>query len=297
MNVSVPIVIDGVETPYTIYADGRVYSTLSNIFLKTAINRDGYHRLKLSKKTCRIHQLVARAFINNPDDKPQVNHIDGNKLNNNVYNLEWCTPEENLIHAYRQELIVPHTRPINQYTLDGTLIKTFPSIAAAVDKLNLTSYAGLLRACKHQRTYRRYRWSYVNDKLDLNKIKRDLTRKIQQIDPNTNEIVASYSSMKQAAKAVGTYPDKISRAIKSQTTVKQYKWQLRPKIIQQDLFDYHTPSTEIVRDGQPTSYLVFEDGRIWSKKSKKFLSIQTQTSRHSCTLRIKKKDAKESYIE
>lgn len=53
------------------------------------------------KKNIRIHRLVAQAFIPNPDNKPEVNHIDGNHFNNAVNNLEWVTGSENCIHAYR----------------------------------------------------------------------------------------------------------------------------------------------------------------------------------------------------
>ena len=73
---------------------------------------DGYCRVDLydgfgNQSIKRVHRLVAEAFIPNPENKPQVNHIDGNKRNNDVTNLEWVTGSENMIHAYRTGL-VPH---------------------------------------------------------------------------------------------------------------------------------------------------------------------------------------------
>lgn len=66
-------------------------------------NRHGYYQVTLSKeaksRTLRVHRLVALAFIPNPDNKPYINHIDGNKKNNRVSNLEWCTASENNWHA------------------------------------------------------------------------------------------------------------------------------------------------------------------------------------------------------
>ena len=78
-------------------------------FLVPSISRNGYLRIKLYKNNkiyyCNIHRLVAENFIKNKDNKPQVNHIDGNKLNNNINNLEWVTSSENIQHAHNTGLM------------------------------------------------------------------------------------------------------------------------------------------------------------------------------------------------
>lgn len=77
--------------------------------LKVPLDKRGYPRVSISKgglkKAFRIHRLVATAFIPNPENLPQVNHKDGNKLNNHVDNLEWCDNSHNVQHAYSKGLI------------------------------------------------------------------------------------------------------------------------------------------------------------------------------------------------
>ena len=76
--------------------------------LKPSNTSTGYKKVELCKdgkrKGFKVHRLVAIAFIPNPDNKPEVNHIDGNKINNNIDNLEWVTSSENSIHAYETGL-------------------------------------------------------------------------------------------------------------------------------------------------------------------------------------------------
>jgi len=101
--------LDFSDGKYIISSHGRVFRapTIMRPWyaeLKGEINH-GYNRVNLfvngKAKKYRTHRLVAMEFINNPLNKENVNHIDGNKLNNNVENLEWCTASENEYHSYR----------------------------------------------------------------------------------------------------------------------------------------------------------------------------------------------------
>lgn len=84
---------------YFISENGELYGTFMKKIQKPQICHKGYAYIEIGKKKFKIHRLVAKYFIQNPEDKPQVNHKDGNKLNNNVSNLEWVTNKENYEHA------------------------------------------------------------------------------------------------------------------------------------------------------------------------------------------------------
>ena len=91
---------------YIAYPDGKI-SKLDGTPLKKYISPYGYERVCINGKYWLVHRIVAMVFIPNPDNKPQVNHIDGNKQNNDISNLEWVTPEENMRHASRMGLLRP----------------------------------------------------------------------------------------------------------------------------------------------------------------------------------------------
>ena len=91
--------IRGFEGKYAVSDHGRVKHLPDGHILKPRIHTHGYLRVNLKKKDYYIHRLVANAFLF--DVKPEVNHIDLNKTNNNVSNLEWCTRGENIAHGYK----------------------------------------------------------------------------------------------------------------------------------------------------------------------------------------------------
>lgn len=106
--------IKGYEEEYAISEDGRVWSFRRKIVLRPEEVYNGYLRVALCVdkeiKHFRIHRLVADAFIPNPENKTQVNHIDGNRKNNRVYNLEWATPKENIQDSIRRQKKGGHNR-------------------------------------------------------------------------------------------------------------------------------------------------------------------------------------------
>lgn len=117
--------VEGSDGKYQISNTGKVksFANITPRLLKQRISKDGYvwYVLQINGKgkTMRANRLVAKAFIPNPFNKATVNHIDGNKLNNTVENLEWATKEEQMKHAYNLGL----KKPV-QGTLQGSSVLT-----------------------------------------------------------------------------------------------------------------------------------------------------------------------------
>ena len=111
--------IKNYEGLYAITPEGEVWSYKRKKFLKPGVNRYGYLYVNLWKdgkvKTYSLHRLVAEAFIPNPENLPQVDHIDGNKMHNFLNNLQWITNRDNVRKG--------RNKPVLQYDLDGNFIR------------------------------------------------------------------------------------------------------------------------------------------------------------------------------
>jgi hypothetical protein len=123
---------------YFVSSLGRFKNSYGTIMNNYKVNENGYIRVFIYNKiTALLHRLVACAFILNPNNKLQVNHIDGNKLNNSIENLEWVTNEENQVHKFKIGLGNNYTRKIIQYDLEMNEIKKFDSIKHASKELDI----------------------------------------------------------------------------------------------------------------------------------------------------------------
>lgn len=151
--------IEGYESLYWVSNFGRVKN--KKRFMTNTINLDGYYVVNLSKcgktKTFVVHRLVAKTFIPNPDNLPQVNHKDENKLNNIVSNLEWCTLQYNHNYGSRNrrtglsQRYSNKCKPVLQFSLDNTFIKEFPSLGEAQRQLGFMQH-NISKCCRGQYT-------------------------------------------------------------------------------------------------------------------------------------------------
>lgn len=163
--------VKGYEGLYVISNLGRIKSfarpwdnrTLKDRIMRQYVGKTGYFNVRLCKnsrtKLCKTHRLVAEAFIDNPHHYPVINHKDGNKLNNNVSNLEWCTYSHNIKHAYDHGL--RKIKRIAQVNGDGSLVREWRRVSEASRETG-TNLSHIWDCCNNKRdSAGGYIWQYI----------------------------------------------------------------------------------------------------------------------------------------
>jgi len=156
---------------YLVSNTGKIYSLKSKKILKTVIHKQGYEVVcislgnRKSKKLIRVHVAVANMFVDGYKDGLQVNHIDGNKLNNDSKNLEWVTAGGNIRHAFKNGLNAPvNKKMVKQIDIiTGKTINIYKSIKEAQEKIGKNRRGKNISNVIHGRskTAYGYRWECI----------------------------------------------------------------------------------------------------------------------------------------
>lgn len=159
---------------YEISTIGEVRYIENKRVVTNAIN-NGYIQVKLCNddgyNSCLVHRLVAYTYIPNPDPetKTVINHIDENKLNNNVSNLEWVSQKENCAKHNKK---ISHERKVVQKDMEGNIINIFDSILEASDKIGVDRSSISKVVSKINNTCKGYVWEYVEEKYNKEAIEK-----------------------------------------------------------------------------------------------------------------------------
>ena len=201
---------------YDIYDDGTVISRKTGKRISTYDHPSGYISISLmltaNKKTIALlHRVVMMSFCYIEDFADyEVNHIDGNKHNNHLSNLEWTDKSGNAIHAYKNGLN-PRCKTVYQYDLQGNLLNQYYSVMEASRQTNISESVISGHISGEYKSAGGYLWSYELKKMSKADKVKFYKRAVLQKDKNSLKIIARYESASEAAKKTKIQQSDITR--------------------------------------------------------------------------------------
>lgn len=220
------ITYNNISTHYYITPDGKCFNSKTGKYLKGQVTQTGAYLSYMitlpdgKKKRFFAHRLVALNYIPNPDNKPAVNHIDGNKMNNTIDNLEWCTHEENQQHALKLEL-----RKFNHvfcFNKEKILVAEYKNISEAAYATGLSKSTIARELKKNPKSLSGgFYWSLTKNNFDtIVYSKTNKAKQVYQYDLK-GKFITSYPSTGIAAKAIHGVHSHIGECCRG--SLKQYK--------------------------------------------------------------------------
>lgn len=216
----------GYEHKYEISTDGKLRNKQTNNILKEQKDRAGYvmYDLTYEKKRKRrpAHRLVALAFLPNFYGKKQVNHKNGNKKDNRIINLEWCTGKYNVRHAVDNKLLIaPNKKKILQYSIDNKFIKEHKSLASAARSVGLKTYSSISTVCNGRgKTCKGFIWKFKTEQKSGSKYVLQYSK--------DNKFIKEFNSVREAARHVNGGAGNICQCCKgTRKTYKGFIWKYK----------------------------------------------------------------------
>ena len=194
--------IEGYNGRYSVSTFGRVWNNETNKLVSGGLCKStGYKQVYLIKpngkpKNCSVHRLVAKAFLPNPKNLPQVNHRDENKLNNRVDNLEFCTGQYNRDYSQARE--------VAQIDLNtGEIIKVFKSSREAERQTGISQ--GNINLCCNgkKKSTNGYGWTFTGKGRGKSQLGKQYKKSVEVFNRDTGEIIRTFDSMNKTAEYLG----------------------------------------------------------------------------------------------